>query len=705
MNRPDLERIRKHLQSKEVQDRVQERMQEARSKATVTISRAAGLFRFSETQLREWERRGLLKVDRPALSSDSKTSTGHRQYSLDELDKLALIRELMDQNYGLNEIPQNIDAIWKQVLSEQQSQVAATEAQDGRHVHEVKHVPLERHLETIDQEEFWRYFTAQTLRLSLLLICEDIPDTLAGFILPLEKKNVSTIVRSPHDLPKVGPALVGWLGRNRAFYTFLDAAPTFEYPSDFRVEYLRAVGAESPGEEAVQNNVLIVVQRRARPLVLSAALIETVGRLVELLYQNKEQWQPCFDYEMHDWLYQVTDFTSSQNLPDEILNSLTNLVVALGGKTTDGKDRWGFCNLFLPQDASLPLQQRNLVVRAHSQGAPMRVSSYLLSGRNPGLTFKAYQSGHIVYRPKITPADPVLAYREFEETTRSAIAIPIAGPEGFAVACLYISSDEEEAFSEADQRVLRVLTRMIEELLSTSQARRQVLGKLTDIITNPGLVDMSFKEFLSEDDFINDVEALLAGIHTQDLTEQEAAEPVSIISIDIDDQSSLAMRHGNRVARNLSSAVGSRILGQLRIISDPELRRLYHLNTDRYCLLLKGVSLEEARTRAESLRQALNGDYRIDARGVVIGKPIPREGLLELSNVTVRLAVQCFLYWKLKDLLQRYSPEFAVAEVRALIMRNIDEQLEIGQRDGGDVIISWNPEVWGFRRWPPSDAG
>src|SRR5436309_1944565 len=111
MNRPDLERIRKLLQNKEVQDRVQERMQEARSKATVTISRAAGLFGFSETQLREWERRGLLKVDRPALSSDSKTSTGHRQYSPDELDKLALIRELMDQNYGLQEIPQDIDAI------------------------------------------------------------------------------------------------------------------------------------------------------------------------------------------------------------------------------------------------------------------------------------------------------------------------------------------------------------------------------------------------------------------------------------------------------------------------------------------------------------------------------------------------------------------------------------------------------------------
>ena len=304
----------------------------------------------------------------------------------------------------------------------------------------------------------------------------------------------------------------------------------------------------------------------------------------------------------------------------------------------------------------------------------------------------------------VVPADPVLAYREFEESTRSAIAIPIAGPDGLAVACLYVSSDEEEAFTEADQRVLRVVTRMVEELLSTYQARRQVTGKLNDLITNPGLVDTAFKDFFSEDNFINDVEALLAGIHAQNLTEQEATKPVSILSIDIDNQSILATRHGNRVARNLSSAVGSRILGQLGMFSDPELRRLYHLNADSYCLLLKGVSLEDACNRAEVFRQALRGDYRIDARGIVAGRPIPREGLLELLNVTVRLGVSSYKFWKLKEILQRYAPETAVTEVRALIMHSLDFQLEIGQREGGDCIISWDPEIWGHRRWSPSDA-
>jgi hypothetical protein len=92
MNELNNDLIRKHFQEKEVQARITRRMQDARSKATVTISKAAGLFEFSESQLREWEKRGLLKTERTALPEDSKTSRGHRQFSHDELDKLALIK-------------------------------------------------------------------------------------------------------------------------------------------------------------------------------------------------------------------------------------------------------------------------------------------------------------------------------------------------------------------------------------------------------------------------------------------------------------------------------------------------------------------------------------------------------------------------------------------------------------------------------------
>lgn len=695
MNELNIEYIKKHLESKEVQERIQKRMLDARAKATVTISRAASLFNFTENQLREWEKRGLLKTDRPALSQESKTSTGHRQYSPEELDKLALIRDLMNEGYAAGEIPQNIDEIWRQILDEQQSQAA--QIQSIRHMQETEHLPIDKRIEIADQEVFWRYFVSQVLRLSLLLICEDMPDTLAGLVLPLQKNADASVMTDPKDLHTVGLSLVGWLGRNQTFYGFLDMAPSFEFPSDFRIEPLRAVD-----EGKTRYMPLLIVQRKAWLSLLSDAVSETIQRLLGLVYKNVEQWRSCFDYGMRDWTYQVTDFRSGPAVTDAMLDGLTEMVVALGGKTPDGGDRWHFCNLFLPQDTSLPLQQRILEVRAHSKHAPVEVSTVRLSVLHSGLTFRAYQTGHVIYRPRAKPPD--LAYREHEESTRSAIALPIAGEDGLAVASLYIASDEIEAFSKADQRALRLITRMIEDLLATYQTRRQVTGRLANVITNPGLVDGSFRDFLSENDFINDVEDLLTSIQAQELTEQQAEGVVSFIVVDIDNQSSLATRLGDRVARNLSREVGSRILGQLRIYSEPELRRLYHVSADRYYLFLRGMTLEGARNRAGNLYKVLVGDYRIDARNVPMSRLTPKERLLEIPNVTVRLCVQSYPYWKLKEVLGRYSAEVAVAEARAEIMRGTDLALDIGQREGGNVIISWDPEIWGYRRWSPSET-
>jgi hypothetical protein len=374
----------------------------------------------------------------------------------------------------------------------------------------------------------------------------------------------------------------------------------------------------------------------------------------------------------------------------------------MGGITPDGRDRWSFCNLFMPQDISLPLLQRILIVRAHSKNAPIEVSTMRLSVANPGLTFRAYQSGHVNYRPEVMPPD--LAYRGLEESIRSAIALPIAGEDGLAIGSLYIASEEIDAFSKADQRALRLITRMMEELLSTYQAYQQVRGKLADVIKNPGLVDVSFSEFLSENNFVNDVEDLLMGIQTQDLTEQLAEEVVSFITIDIDNQGSLAIRLGDHVARNLSREVGLRILGRLRI-SSPELRRLYHVSADRYYLFLTGKTLEEARNQAVNLHQTLVGEYRINARHIVTNTLTARERLFELPNVTVRLGIASYKYWKLKEVLGRYDAETTIAETRAIIMQNLDLSLEIGQREGGNIIISWDNDVWGYKRWSPSEAG
>src|SRR5947207_3993733 len=177
--------IKEYLQHKDVQERILRSIEDARSKATVTISRAAGLFRFSESQLREWEKKGLLTSDRTSLSQDSK---GHRQYSPVDLDKLALIRELIDQEYSPGAIPQNIDANCKQIVGDQQYTIPVTPGQDNNRAREVEYYPIDTHVDAADEEYFWRLFVSQALRLSLLLICEEMPGTIAGLFLPLERK-------------------------------------------------------------------------------------------------------------------------------------------------------------------------------------------------------------------------------------------------------------------------------------------------------------------------------------------------------------------------------------------------------------------------------------------------------------------------------------------------------------------------------------
>ena len=505
-------------------------------------------------------------------------------------------------------------------------------------------------------------------------------------------------------MPKLRDSLVGWLGHNRSFYTFLDTAPSFEFPSDFRTQPLAMT------EEGMsQDNTLIVVQRKARSLNLSDPHVETIRRLLGPIYRNVEKWRPCFDHGMRDWLYQVADFTSSPNPPDDVLNGLANMIVELGGKTDDGQNRWRFSCILSPKDLTLPLQQRSLVVRAQSKDSPHTVGVTTVSispdKHVDSLSLKAFQSGYVIYRPQTSREDSMIAHRNQEGPICSVIAIPVAGEERLSTGVIYIVSDEANAFSEDDQRVLRIISRMVEELLLTYRARRQGTVKLGDLITYPGIVDMSFREFSSENELLDNIEGLLTDIQTKSVTTRSPGNVVAFIAVDIDNQSSLASKYGDHVMRNLSREVGLRIQGQLRaLFTNPENRQLYHVHADRFYLMLKGMSLDEARTKAELLRQVLVGDYRVNALPLrtSMGRPMLPDNMLELSNITVRLAVTSYPYKKLEELLQRYPSATAITEVRVLITRSLDEVLDLGLREGGNTVMSWDPEIWGYVRWSPT---
>jgi GGDEF domain-containing protein len=226
----------------------------------------------------------------------------------------------------------------------------------------------------------------------------------------------------------------------------------------------------------------------------------------------------------------------------------------------------------------------------------------------------------------------------------------------------------------------------------------------------PGIIDPLFGDFLSENEFVENVESLLAGIKTRmdqreelirnhnasSATEQPTEEVVSFISIDIDNQSYLANKYGNEMTRNLSRTIGLRINEMMQaLITKHTDCRLYHIYADRYYLLLKGIPLEEARIKAEAMRQALEG-------GITIEQPTPPARSIVLPEITVRLGVSSYTFKKLEENLESVDPVNIVAEVRVKISRALDVALNMGMDEGGNVVISWYRETRGFGLWPPS---
>src|SRR5260370_36540258 len=104
MDNRTLQGIREHLQSKEAQIRILKNIERGRSEATVTIGRAAELFGFTENQLRDWEARGLV--------CPNKSPGGQRLDPLTELDRLAVIRDLLNAKFSPGDIPKDIDRLW-----------------------------------------------------------------------------------------------------------------------------------------------------------------------------------------------------------------------------------------------------------------------------------------------------------------------------------------------------------------------------------------------------------------------------------------------------------------------------------------------------------------------------------------------------------------------------------------------------------------
>ncbi|HEU5230567.1 MAG TPA: MerR family transcriptional regulator, partial [Ktedonobacteraceae bacterium] len=552
--------IMMHLQKEDVQARILQNIQKGRDEAAVTISRAAKLFDFTENKLRDWEEQGFLT---PLRSGGAQ---GRRLYPLNELDKLAIIRELINDGYTRSDIPPNINEIWRTAYSLRRQTVPlqAIPAPSS-----LSDEPIDQRLEKARDEMFWRYYASQVLRLSLMLICEEMSDTDAGLILPLCESADIGPIENINDIAKLSEALLCRLDKNRSSQVLLSSYPTFQVPSDYRLLPLTAMTEDQP-DEAPGDATLIFLDRRSRRLSLSAKVVKTIQSLLRPLYDEKAMLRQCFGVGMRDVVSSPMDIAGDE---DVVLTGLVDMVVRLGGQI-DEQPRWRFCYILTPQNSHLPLHQNILVVRVrNSKQPPYKLGSPAIPPDEYSASIEALESSHIIYFPKTLGPGPAISYRkqEEQESLGSILAIPIGGEDGLAIAVLCIKASQVHAFSEVDLRILRIMCKMIEERIRISYVQQQIGQKLSEVIEQPDLVNSFFEKFFSKNDFFKDFEGLLTGIYVSDLpsdeqqdsaesrsvsTEEIVGNVVSFIALDVDKQSSIANIYGDLVAKNLCREVG-----------------------------------------------------------------------------------------------------------------------------------------------------
>jgi len=526
----------------------------------------------------------------------------------------------------------------------------------------------------------WHYFVSQVMLMSLALVRETIPGSEIGLILPLRRKRTFPTLQLPDDLSKVGQALVGWSKENRSLHVFLTSLPDFTYANDYRIERLsKEHGVLS------KNDPLLVIPRQTGPLTLTGNELETVRFLLDFVYEHQQDWFPSFKQSNAGSFTPTNRFYNGTTSPDTFLNNLADIIVQLGS-TTNNHPRWRFCCILLPQEPRFPLQQQDLFVYAQSKNAPHKIGATVVSAANESicLSRRAYLSAHVHYIDDVALKDSTIDFQEEEEPLHSAIAIPIGGEQGVAAGVLYVVSDETHAFSQTSRGMLRIMSKIIENLLTSYHMQQILTGHLTDVVRHPDVVDLLFRQFRSENDFRHSMRKLLESILQQ---EGQHVREVSFIAIGMDNLSTLALRYGNHAIRNLHKDMGLRIQSSASTWFTQY--ELYHIYADKFYLLLDDVQLEQAHKRALDLREMIGGSYRINTQhippdqGVLPGQKVP------LENLAVRLAVTSYTTKKLLEILNQYEKDTNTVSLK--MRSTLELGLKLGESEGNTVFV-WSRE-------------
>lgn len=690
-----LEKMFSTLREPEVRVRLQERQRKLLDDMTTSIGQVAKALRRTVTQLRNWEKQRALIPER----APSKGQEGQRRYDRNDLKKLAVIEELLRRSYSLSDIAAFMAKGYAQ-LQDDTAPVSGAPAEAAQSL-------IER-INQAEQGYFWRFFVPQVLYLAISLVFEAPPAGDVGLFLPIHAAaQFAAAPKLTHagEIVRLGRTLLGWQGRDRPFYTaFSEQGIALEYPNLYGLIPLDELTPLSPptGAYLVADRKIADALKMPDHLALrtTGLALTTAQRLLLLLQESSAEWVPLMRTEASYMVYHAPDLTAPTLLGDPVLKRMAEMVVRAGGMKADGKTpKWRFACILLPDNPAAPVYQWNLVVQAQSAKSPHQIGVTTLKSepQTPiSLSQRALHSGHIVSRSEISSEDMAIASRIVEEPIRSALALPVEGAEGRSLGVLYIVSDEPAAFNEDDQRFLRVLGKMIGEVVLTYHARRLPAEVLRRIIRTPQMMEQTLEDYPSENDFIEQLEQLLARIHAG----EKLLEHLSFIAIDIDRHIRVAHTFGDWAARNLIWEVGNELQELFRVHSrKPGDLLLYRVYADRFYILMNNFSLEATRAFAARLKRSLTHPYRIKAAH---SSQDERDNKFTLE-VTLRLGVTSYDLERLESFL-RLSSEPVASTVRAFLTRALDQALLAGKNLGGNVIMTWDPKSNDFIHWPPSET-
>jgi DNA-binding transcriptional MerR regulator/GGDEF domain-containing protein len=663
--------IHNYLLQPKVRSGLRQKLLQARGLMATPISQVEEIIKklmpgiqLDETTLRTLEEKELLTPQRPSPSSQ-------RRYRIQEIARALIVATLMEEKHRLNDImaflrqePEFIEALINELAPSSLSE----------------HAPdmLDR-INKAEEAFFWRIFVERTLYLAICLMFERPVSGDIGILVPLDLKKALTVsedIRSIEDLEKLGESLNGRCISPNPISTFITDKPVFDSPKNYELLHPNwsldgapvAVVVISDKSNKQNKQFLTRASEEAR---------RAAGRLLRLLQDTATRWKEYLFWNGEFMAY-VPELDNPPLPGRYALNTMSELIIQLGEVVA--KSRWSFCCVLLQVQ-----RQHPLVVQGQSQGSPYSVGETELYLDKGSLSVRAFHSGHITYLPNVAETERDFAGREQEPNTRSATAIPIdARP---IVGAIYVASEEVNAFSKKDDLiVLRIMENLIAESIRVYLNRRQMLGKISEIISRPQIVEKTFSDFLSDYDFTKEIEDLLVQLPLMDTSAQCGTinekkisglfQNLAFISVEI----SVPDHHH---IKPLLKTLGQRIDRWMRTRPERKKATLYCIYGERFYILLKDMSLDQASDYARKLYRRLRKTILSDDQIADHLKNIAS------SKVHLHIGIVGHSYQMLQDMLARES---AVAALRVTLTERLDNALMQGKEVGQDSIVLWSPQ-------------